>query len=361
MNDLRKKDILDLQNDIKESVKSLNLKEKKKELLLLQNKSLQDNFWKNTQKAQETMSKISFLQDEISTSKDLQKDIDSLVELFESIEKESEQNQLIDEFLNLRERLDRFSLRKFLSGKYDALKAALTINAGQGGTESNDWVEMLYRMYTMYFKKQDWDYRVTHISKGSEAGISTVTIRVEEPYSFGILKKEDGAHRLVRISPFNAQGLRQTTFAGVEVLPIFEDIDKTLDIPEKDISFKAVRASGPGGQSVNKTSSAVQITHIPTGITVHSSDQKSQAQNRENAMSILRAKLWKIKEQKHLKEISEIKGEYKVAGWGNQIRNYILHPYKLVKDLRTNIESNDPENILDGNIDEFLEAQIRLE
>lgn len=361
MNDLRKKDILDLQKDITDTIESLDIEKKKDDLILLENESLQDDFWKNTQKAQETMSKISYIRDEIVTSENLKKDIDSLIELFNSIKNETEQNELIGEYTSLREKLDKFSLRKFLSGKYDSLKAVLTINAGQGGTESNDWVEMLYRMYTMYFDKQGWKYNTTHMIKGGEAGISTVTIQIDQPLSFGILKKEHGAHRLVRISPFNAQGLRQTTFAGVEVLPIFEHIDKALDIPAKDISFKAVRSSGPGGQSVNKTSSAVQILHIPTGLAVHSSDQRSQAQNKENAMQILRAKLWRITEEKKLKQISEIKGDYKVAGWGNQIRNYILHPYKLVKDLRTNIESSDPESVLNGNIDEFLEAQIRLQ
>jgi len=179
-----------------------------------------------------------------------------------------------------------------------------------------------------------------------------------------MLKGEHGVHRLVRISPYNAQGLRQTTFAAVEVLPIFSNDDtqdSSLEIPDKDIAFKAVRGSGPGGQSVNKTSSAVQLTHTPTGITVHSSEHKSQAQNRKSAMQILKARLWRIKEEKKMEKISEIKGEYKVAGWGNQIRNYILHPYKLVKDLRTGVESKDPENILDGNIEKFLEAQVRLQ
>ena len=285
----------------------------------------------------------------------------NLKELFNSIERETDQNQLIEEYISLKERLDKFSLRKFLSGKYDSLKAILSISAGQGGTESNDWVEMLYRMYSMYFDKEGWKYDVVDVNKGSETGMTNVTIYLNQPYSFGLLKKEHGAHRLVRISPYNAQGLRQTTFAGVEVLPQFEDIDEEIDINEKDIEFKAVRSSGPGGQSVNKTSSAVQITHIPTGISVHSSDQKSQAQNRESAMKTLRAKLWRIKEEKQLKKIEDIKGEYKVAGWGNQIRNYILHPYKLVKDLRTGIESSDPKNILDGNIDKFLEAQVRME
>jgi peptide chain release factor 2 len=361
MNDLRKKDVEDLKKDIEETVKSLNLDEKRRNLILLENESLQENFWKNNQKAQDILAQIAYLKEEITTADTLQKDILSLKELFDSIEKETQQNELIEEYSSLKEKLEKFSLRKFLSGKYDSLKAVMTINAGQGGTESNDWVEMLYRMYTMYFDKQEWKYKTTHILKGNEAGISTVTISIEEPFAYGIFKKEHGTHRLVRISPYNAQGLRQTTFAGVEVLPVFESIDSSIDIPEKDIVFKAVRSGGPGGQSVNKTSSAVQITHIPTGITVHSSEQKSQSQNRENAMKILRAKLWMIKEEKKLNQISEIKGEYKIAGWGNQIRNYILHPYKLVKDLRTNVESNNPQDVLDGNLDEFLEAEIRLQ
>jgi peptide chain release factor 2 len=223
---------------------------------------------------------------------------------------------------------------------------------------------MLYRMYTMFFDKQGWKHTTTEITKGSEAGLSSVTIQIEEPYSFGMLKKEHGVHRLVRISPYNAQGLRQTTFAGVEILPMLKDSEESkegLEIPEKDISFKAVRSSGPGGQSVNKTSSAVQITHIPTGITVHSSEHKSQAQNRKEAMRILKAKLWRIKEEKQVEKISEITGEQKAAAWGNQIRNYVLHPYKLVKDLRTGVESQSPEDVLDGGIEKFLEAQVRLQ
>jgi peptide chain release factor 2 len=196
--------------------------------------------------------------------------------------------------------------------------------------------------------------------KGNEAGISTVTISISGKYAYGMLKKESGVHRLVRISPFNAQGLRQTTFAGVEVLPMMEELDKEIDIPEKDLEFKAVLSGGPGGQNVNKTSSAVIITHVPTGITIHSSNERSQAQNRQNAMKILKAKLWKIKQEERVDEISQIKGDYKIAGWGNQIRNYILYPYKLVRDLRTNVESSDPEYVLDGNLDKFIEAQTKL-
>jgi peptide chain release factor 2 len=364
MSNLRKKDLKKLKKDVEETVKSLNLDEKKKKLKLLEEESLRNDFWKNPQKAQGTMSKIAHIQNEIDTANQLIKETASLIEVFESLEDKKMKNELSEEYSVLREKLDKFSLRKFLSNKYDILKAVITINAGQGGTESNDWAQMLYRMYTMFFDSQDWDYSVAEITKGSETGITSATIKIKEPYSFGMLKKEHGAHRLVRISPYNAQGLRQTTFAGVEVLPVFEDVntqDKTLEIPSKDVIFKAVRSSGPGGQSVNKTSSAVQLTHTPTGITAHSSEHKSQAQNKEAAMQILRAKLWRVKEEERLEKISEIKGEYKVAGWGNQIRNYILHPYKLVKDLRTGVESKDPEKVLDGNIGKFLDAQVRLE
>lgn len=361
MNDLRKRDILDLQNDIDSVLDSLDISSKKEKLSSLQQESLASNFWENVTKARSVMSEISYIQDEINTAESLKSDITSLSEMFESIERESDQNLLIEEFLQLKDRVDKFSLRKFLSGKYDSCKAVVTIYSGQGGTESNDWVEMLYRMYTMYFDKHGWEYEVVNLIKGNEAGISTVEIHVNQPLAFGLLKKESGAHRLVRISPFNAQGLRQTTFAGVEVLPVFENEDTELYIPDSDIEFKAVRSGGPGGQNVNKTSSAVQITHIPTGISVQSSNERSQVLNRENAMRILRGKLWKIKEEKKLERISDIKGEYKLAGWGNQIRNYVLHPYKLVKDLRSGIELNDVESVLDGNIDELIEAEIRIQ
>lgn len=361
MEDLSKKDIEQLQKDIKETIQALDIPKQKAQLHSLEGESLEENFWKDTENAKDIMNQISYLKDEIDTAENLQKDIDSLAELFFAIKKETEQNELIEEFEKLKEQLEKFSLRKFFSGEYDSLPAVLTIHAGQGGTEANDWTQMLLRMYTMFFDKQNWKYDVVEMIKGTEAGIVTVTVEVKAPLAFGYLKKEHGVHRLVRISPYNAQGLRQTTFAGVEVIPLFAKEDVKLDIPESDIEFKAVKASGPGGQNVNKTSSAVQITHIPTGIVVNCSTERSQAQNRENAMNILRGKLWRIKDEEKIKELSDIKGDYKIAGWGNQIRNYVLHPYKMVKDLRTEVQSNSPEDVLDGNLEKFLEAQIRME
>lgn len=360
MNDLSKRDVEDLEKDIVLTIEALDLPNKEIQLEQLQKESIESNFWDNQEQAKNTMSKISYIQDEISTAVRLKNDISSLVDIFHSIQKETEQNELIGEYERLKGELEKFSLRRFLSGEYDQYPAIMTIYAGQGGTEANDWANILFRMYTMYFDKQGWNYNTIEMLRGSEVGISTVTIEINQPLSFGMLKKEQGVHRLVRISPYNSQGLRQTTFAGVEVLPIFDKEQSNIEIPEKDITFKAVKASGPGGQKVNKTSSAVQITHTPTGITVSSSTQRSQAQNRESAMNILKAKLWRIKEDEKLKEISDIKGDYKIAGWGNQIRNYVLHPYKMVKDLRTNVESSNPESVLDGNLDEFIEAQIRI-
>jgi len=360
MVDLRKKDIQKLSTDLLETITSLDLENKRERLIKLQNETLKENFWSDSENAKKIMTEIGELQDEINSIDSLKEDINSLVEMFDSAKKETEQNDLIEEYESLREKLDRFSLVKFLSGKYDSADCLLSIHAGQGGTEANDWTQILFRMYTMYCEKQGWKYEVQNMVKGTEAGISTVTISITGRYAYGMLKKEAGTHRLVRISPFNAQGLRQTTFAGVEVLPMMAELDKEIEIPEKDIDFKAVLSGGPGGQSVNKTSSAVMITHIPTGITIHSSNERSQAQNRQNAMGILKAKLWSIKQEERVDEISEIKGNYKIPGWGNQIRNYILHPYKLVRDLRTNIESSDPESVLDGNLEKFIEAQIKL-
>ncbi|MGI6443996.1 MAG: peptide chain release factor 2 [Candidatus Dojkabacteria bacterium] len=361
MEDLSKKDIEKLQLEIKEVLSALDIPKQKETLLSLEKESLDKNFWKDAEYAREVMDKISYLKNDLETIEKLEENINSLSDLFSSIENKDEQNQLIGEFQKLKEQLEKFSLRRFLSGEYDSYPAVLTIHAGQGGTEANDWTQMLFRMYTMFFEKQGWNYKVTEMTKGTEVGLVTVSMEVKAPLAFGFLKKEHGVHRLVRISPYNAQGLRQTTFAGVEVIPLFEKEEEKLEIPDTDIEFKAVKSGGPGGQNVNKTSSAVQITHIPTGIVVNCSTQRSQAQNRENAMNILKGKLWRIKDEEKLQKLSDIKGDYKIAGWGNQIRNYILHPYKMVKDLRTDIQSNNPEDVLDGNLDKFLEAQVRIE
>ncbi len=358
MNTLTKK-ILENDKELLDSIiSSLNLDAKKDRLKELEDISIEKDFWGKNQKAQKIMKLIESIRKEIDTANKLNGDLDSLIELHDDIENSED---LIEEYQDLHSRIKDFERLKFLSGKYDDSDALLSIHAGQGGTESNDWAQMLLRMYQMYFDSKGWKYEIEHMEGGSEAGISNVTMKVSGEYVYGLLKREHGAHRLVRISPFNAQGLRQTTFAGVEVIPVIERDDSDIEIPESDIDFKAVRAGGPGGQKVNKTSSAVQITHIPTGITVHCSTQRSQPQNRESAMNTLRSKLARILEDERIEEIDKIKGDYKQASWGNQIRNYVLHPYKLVKDLRTNVESNEPEDVLDGKLDTFIEAQLRIQ
>ncbi len=360
MTEISKRNITELREKLQEIEESLNIESKSQVLQQLENESSKDDFWKDPTHAQQVMTQIDGIRGEISTLNTLKASLNTLEELLDELPQE-EHKELLSDYEKLKEDISKFETLKFLSGKYDRANAILSIHSGQGGTEANDWAEMLFRMYTMYFEKQSWEYRVTHMVRGNETGISTATIHIKGAYAYGLLKKEHGTHRLVRLSPFNAQNLRQTSFAGVEVIPQMEELDREIEIPESDIEFKAVRSGGPGGQSVNKTSSAVQITHIPTGTVVHSSEERSQLQNRVKAMQILKAKLWKILEEERLNEISEIKGEHKVAGWGNQIRNYILHPYKLVKDLRTGIESSNPDSVLDGNLDMFVEAQVRMQ
>jgi peptide chain release factor 2 len=358
MQNLYKSDIAELKKNIEDTIQDLNLEDKKKELEDLKENSLNQDFWKDADTARKTMSKIDTLQKEVESANNLLQDCNDLLELFD-MASENEKDSFSKEFAKLKKDFESFTKYKFLSGKYDKSGAILSVHAGQGGTEAQDWAEMLLRMYTRYCERQGWKYEILHSVPGTEAGISSVSIEIDGPYAYGYLRKETGTHRLVRLSPFNAQNLRQTSFAGVEVIPIVED-EEEIKIDENEIDFKAVRSGGPGGQSVNKTSSAVIITHKPTGITVQCSEGRDQFQNKKKALQILKSKLWLLEEEKRQKNLQNLKGEHKIAGWGNQIRNYILHPYKLVKDLRTNIEYSNPEEILDGNLDIFLEALVRI-
>ncbi len=258
------------------------------------------------------------------------------------------------------EKIEKFKLASFLSGSYDKKNAIVSIHAGQGGTEAMDWASMLYRMYSRYCEKRNWSTEVVDYSEGEEAGIKSVTFRVEGVYVYGYLKGEAGTHRLVRQSPFNADNLRQTSFALVEVLPELEDLDlPDIEIKEADLDWQFFRSSSQGGQNVQKVSTAVRVKHIPTGITVTAQTERFQEQNRKIALSLLRSKLWLLQEAKEEAEKKEIKGEYRPASWGNQIRSYVLHPYKMVKDLRTDVETGNPEAVLDGELDQFIEAEIQ--
>lgn len=259
----------------------------------------------------------------------------------------------------LSKEVDSFELRQMLSGEYDEADAILTINAGAGGTDAQDWASMLLRMYMRWAEKRGWKVELLDKLDGEEAGIKSATIKITGKYAFGYAKAEKGVHRLVRISPFNANGKRQTSFASLEVMPIIEDYEKTIHIPPEDLEIDTMRSGGAGGQNVNKVETAVRILHKPTGIVVKCQEQRSQLQNKENAMQMLAAKLLAMRQAEHEKKLAEIKGESMDINFGSQIRSYVFHPYKMVKDHRTNFEVGNVDAVMDGDIDGFIEEYLR--
>ena len=318
------------------------------------------DLWDDQERAQQVTSRLSYAQGEVRRVETLRRRVDDLPVLFELAEEESDEAALAEalkELDQVQKAVDELEVRTLLSGEYDAREALITIRAEAGGVDAADWAEMLLRMYTRYCERHGWPIEVYDTSYAEEAGIKSATFAVKAPYAYGTLSVEQGTHRLVRISPFDNQGRRQTSFAGVEVIPV---VDKTesVDIPEDDLRIDVYRSSGPGGQGVNTTDSAVRITHIPTGIVVSCQNERSQIQNRATAMVVLQAKLLARRREEEQAKIDALKGD-SAGSWGNQMRSYVLHPYQMVKDLRTEHETGNTSAVLDGEIDDFIEAGIR--
>ena len=307
------------------------------------------------------MKELKGLQDSVKEIEKLYSDYEDMLLLIEMSEEEpdGETVQEIEEELNgFEEKFEELRISTLLTGPYDRDNAIVTLHAGAGGTESCDWAGMLYRMYTRWAEKKGYDVEVLDYLEGDVAGIKGVTFEVKGENAYGYLRSEKGVHRLVRISPFNAAGKRQTSFASCDVMPDIEE-DLSVDIADEDIRVDTYRASGAGGQHINKTDSAIRITHIPTGVVVQCQNERSQHKNKEKAMQMLKAKLYLIKEQENREKLSDIRGEVSDNGWGNQIRSYVLQPYTMVKDHRTNEESGNVQSVLDGNLDPFINAYLR--
>lgn len=354
--DEQRKQAADLKLQINSALEQLNVEEINAQLQSLQQTSQRADFWDDSSKAQSVMKQIAKLEARVTPWITLQKNItevDDMLNLNDDTlagELTQQLQQAGDTFVALKEDL------KF-NGPYDDYDAIVSIYAGAGGTDAQDWTQMLLRMYSRYFENNRWTVTTVDESAGDEAGIKSITMEVEGPFVYGKLKSEHGVHRLVRLSPFNSDNLRQTSFAKVEVMPKIDKPDDLI-IDDKDLKIDVYRSGGKGGQSVNTTDSAVRVTHLPTGLTVAIQNERSQLQNKETAMTILRSRLAQLQIEQHKDKLEELKGPNQSAEWGNQIRSYVLHPYKQVKDLRSKYETSDPDNVLDGDLDPLINAYL---
>ena len=331
------------------------------ELRELEKETMQEGFWNDQKNSNKVLTEIKSRKNKINKYKEIYGELKNILELIELVEIEQDEaleSEIISDSKKISKEIENFELQTLLSGKYDANNAILTLHPGAGGTESQDWAEMLYRMYSRWATKNGYNVNELDYLEGDEAGIKSVTFEVTGENAYGYLKGEMGVHRLVRISPFDSGGRRHTSFASLEVIPEIED-DVELYINPDDIKMDVYRASGAGGQHINKTSSAVRLTHIPTGIVVACQTQRSQIQNRENAMKMLKSKLLDLKERENKETIDELKGVQRDIAWGSQIRSYVFCPYTMVKDHRTNYETGNIEAVMNGEIDGFIEAYLK--
>ena len=356
-----KSKLLELKPQIDDYRSAIGMDDLVKKQQELEEKTADPNFWNDLENSSRVLQQISQIKAKVATYTKMESDYEDLATLIEIAMEEQDESSYA-EIQTLYQALASYyeeqKLLTLLSGEYDGKNAILTFHAGAGGTESQDWVQMLLRMYTRWAERHCFKVKVLDILDGEEAGIKSASVLVEGLNAYGYLKSETGVHRLVRVSPFDASGRRHTSFASLEVMPEIDD-DTAVEIREEDLKVDTYRSSGAGGQHVNKTESAIRITHLPTGVIVSCQNERSQHQNREVAMKMLRSKLVEIKEREHLEKIEDIKGDQKDIGWGNQIRSYVFMPYTLVKDHRTGFENGNISAVMDGDLDGFINAYLK--
>lgn len=350
-----------LEPTLQELEKALSIPKAREELAQLQKETEQEGFWSDVDRSQKVSQQIKRLESKVKKYDRLVSDWEDTLTLCEMAQEEDDASQLPEVtsgYEALEKEINERRLAALLSGEYDANNAILTFHAGAGGTEAQDWTEMLYRMYTRWAERHGFTYKIMDYLEGDEAGLKSADILIEGPNAYGFLKGENGVHRLVRVSPFDSNARRQTSFAAIEVIPEIDDDANDVEIRPEDIEMQVYRSSGAGGQHINKTSSAVRLIHKPTGIVVSCQTERSQFQNRETCMRMLRSKLVEIKEREHLEKISDIKGVQQKIEWGSQIRNYVFMPYTLVKDTRTGCETSNVNAVMDGALDPFINAYL---
>ena len=355
-----KQKLRDLEPELDKLGAALDIESARQEAARLEDETAQDGFWNDLERSQKVQMRLRQLQNKVSRQEKLVstwEDLTVLCEMGQEADDPDILEELKAEFEQLQEKVEETRMTTLLSGEYDSSNVILQFHAGAGGTEAQDWASMLYRMYTRWAERHGFTYKILDYEDGEEAGIKSAAISIEGENAYGLLKSENGVHRLVRVSPFDANARRQTSFAAIEVMPELEN-DDSIEIRDEDIEMQVYRASGAGGQHVNKTSSAVRLTHKPTGIVVASQQERSQFQNKDNCMKMLRAKLVELKAQQHAEKISDIKGVQMKIEWGSQIRSYVFMPYQMVKDTRTGFETSNIDGVMDGDIDGFLNAYL---